>query len=82
MDYEEAKAESFATANVIFDGDEDGGMSTRTYGICGKEALFIRITKSYLSANPQGHGPPGIVEFVSAETSIIYCISTSQTKYL
>jgi len=64
VEYEVAKTESFATANVIFDGDEDGGMSTRTYGICGMEALFIRISKIYLSANPRGHGPPGIVEFV------------------
>ena len=67
-DYKEATAESFATADVIIDGNEKGGMETRNYGICGKEGLFIRMPKSYLTNDlstfsPRGFGPPGTVVF-------------------
>ncbi|KAK2175750.1 hypothetical protein NP493_711g03078 [Ridgeia piscesae] len=62
-DYKEATTESFATADIIIDGNERGGMSTRSYGICGKEGLSIRIPKSYLtndlSTFSSGYGTPG-----------------------
>ena len=75
-DYKEATTESFATANIIIDGNERGGMSTRNYGICGKEGLYIRIPKSYLtnklSTFSSGYGTPGTVDFMLKETSAAF----------
>ena len=64
-DYKEATTEPFATANVVIDGNEKGGMSTLSYGICGKEGLFIIIPKCYLMNDLSTfiplYGTPGIV---------------------
>ena len=59
--YNEATTESFVTANVVIDGNGKGRMSTRSYGTCGKEGLFIRIPKTYLTLS--GYIAPGIVVF-------------------
>ncbi|KAI0208410.1 Calcium-activated chloride channel regulator 1 [Lamellibrachia satsuma] len=61
--YNVATTETFNTATFRIDGLGKGGMSTRSYGGCGEEGLFIAIPKIYMTGDLKNmsdyFGPPG-----------------------
>ena len=63
-----ATTETFNTATFRIDGLGKGGMSTRSYGGCGEEGLFITIPKIYMTGDLKKisdyFGPPGNVDLL------------------